>query len=499
MFDVQESFILDTESFDASTATQQDSDNTGIHWYHEALSRPLFSHWYTDKKHLSDFTSQLLQDLALDTQHHYPLQKLLLDLYLREHLTKGKGSIGLFTSNGKLTSKNSKQYRVLKAGSKIVKPVIQALADDGYIELLSGTPGHSTKIKATHKLILAMLAAGLCVTRYTCRTKWPIVHNIETDNGKTKAFIQRPLAEELGLKTLLKYNRLAAQSDISVGGAALLKYEKQGCRVFLDATGAEFGRFYGPIWQTIASEARQFITINGMGTAEHDIVSTHPLIAYALNGYDLTSLIETEGQAYELAEINTSKQSLRRIVKQALLTLFNAPDLETAVSSLKLYVNTTKSEITGKPMYRSEWAKVAHDNGYTEYEAYYWLFELLQAKHYRIADFFFSESWRRLGKVESDICVSVIGFFLARDILVLPVHDSFVCPADQAHWLAPAIQGALEHHLNMEFVNPEYLSTEKRHSGEMNTKGAQQALTTARTIRQDYKNRIQRLTMSDSV
>ena len=492
MLDMNEGF-----TYDAEIHSYQTEVTATAQWYYEQYSRPVFSHGYKNKQAIRIVVEHIANDIQCSKTRQLPLQKLLLDLFLRYKLTKGVGTIGVFTSCGKLTAKGSPQYKTFKVTGNIVRELVFALKDQGYIEHKAGQPRHSTKLRATDKLIDLMEGSGSTLNDYSCRRIWPVCYT-EIIKGedesalitKAKHRIDRAQAERLGLKKLILFNSLAIKSDIRVGTLPLLSYEKQLRRTFTDASGEFNGRMCGPIWQNLSSDARPFLTINGEGTTEYDICSTHPLIAYALNGHDLTSLIPYEGKPYELHTIDTSIRVNRRIVKQALLTMFNAADENKAFQGLRSFVNTKVDSITGELIYRTAWQRICDEQGLSETEGYYWLFKQLEHKHHRISDFFYSEGWKRLNRLESEICLEVIAYFAEdHQTIVLPVHDSFICPMSVSESLPEAIRAAISCALKIEFQNPKLLVSEKAAPDHMNSQQAMDRLTQARTIRQDFKDR----------
>jgi hypothetical protein len=467
-------------------------------WFQEFFSRPIFVHGYSDRQVINQYSELLSSDLDLKKRHNKPLRYIILDLYLRRYQTAGKGSIGVFTSHGIQTSKDSMQSSKLKSGPRNVSDIVQGLEKNGYLERKVGCKGHSSKIRATPLLIRKMEAAGFDLQNYTSRRIWPIAYTKNTaidvyaddvSFTKERVDISRPKADELGLGTMIHINSLAANSQISIGDHQFFPCEKQLRRIFTDESGLYNGRLYGPLWQNISSQARPFIEINGENTVEIDISSAHPLIAYAKMGYDLTDIISSEGRPYELEALDTENQVMRKIVKQALLTMFNASSKMEAVRALSYFISNDQCRGAGGQKYSLALRRVCTKTKLSEFHACEWIIDRLIEKHHRIDTFFFSESWKVLNKEESNICLGVVGCFSKmKSTLILPIHDSFIIPVTDYEFGVSVVKSALNQILKIDFKCPDTLVTAKEKTDNISMYEAEKLLLKARTLRQDYKD-----------
>jgi hypothetical protein len=95
-------------------------------------------------------------------------------------------------------------------------------------------------------------------------------------------------------------------------------------RVFNAASLERGGRFSGGWWQGVPSEYRPFIYIGGPDSgiakpaAEVDFSSMFPSIAYALLGKEIDEM------AYHIPSVGTPRKEVRKVIKQALLTMLMA-------------------------------------------------------------------------------------------------------------------------------------------------------------------------------
>lgn len=164
-------------------------------------------------------------------------------------------------------------------------------------------------------------------------------------------------------------------------------------RVFNNGSFDQGGRFYGGWWQHIPSEYRRFITINWAPTRELDYSNMQAAMLYAMEGREL------DGDAYSIDGIDPSRAN-RKLIKQTFFKLINAREGQKI-----------------RPPRRDQlpegwtWAQVQ---------------EALRDKHAPIAKYLNSGIGIELQKIDSEIAEDVMHSLLEDDILVLPVHDSFV-------------------------------------------------------------------------
>jgi hypothetical protein len=162
-------------------------------------------------------------------------------------------------------------------------------------------------------------------------------------------------------------------------------------RVFNNASFQQGGRFYGGWWQRVPSKYRRAITINGHLTDEFDYSNLHAAMLYAKVGSALGD------DAYSLPNVS---DEFRKLIKKTFFKLINAE----------------KGQRIAPP--RME----ALPPGLS-WEA---LQKAIVAKHEPIAEFLHSGAGLELQRIDSDIAEDVMLTLMAKDILVLPVHDSFV-------------------------------------------------------------------------
>lgn len=162
-------------------------------------------------------------------------------------------------------------------------------------------------------------------------------------------------------------------------------------RVFNNGRFTDGGRFYGGWWQSIRSDYRRFITINGTPTVEVDFSSMQVAMLYAMFAQDLKE------DAYAIEGVDPS---YRDLIKKATLKLINATGRLRAPLKSELPPNLTWEELQSA----------------------------IRERHAPIAEFLGSGEGIRLQRLDSDIAEDIMMSMLGKNIVALPVHDSFFVP-----------------------------------------------------------------------
>lgn len=180
--------------------------------------------------------------------------------------------------------------------------------------------------------------------------------------------------------------------DLDLGQPAL-------SRKFANGSFDKGGRFYDGWWQEIPSKCRQYITINWDPTRELDYASMEASILYAMVGSPL------EGDAYELDEVDRTKAN-RKLVKTAFFKMINSQQRRIAApDSLPTRSDDPSRTITWPNLQRA-----------------------VKRRHAPILRYFGSGIGVETQRTDSDVAEDVMLSMARQDILVLPVHDSFIVP-----------------------------------------------------------------------
>jgi hypothetical protein len=206
-----------------------------------------------------------------------------------------------------------------------------------------------------------------------------------------------------------------------------LAFQRQLHRIFNNSSFHQGGRFYGGWWQNIPSRYRKFVTINWAPTKELDFSNMQAAMLYAKVGKPL------EGDAYELEGIDPARY--RKLIKKTFFKLINAEGIIKAPRTDLLPFGWTWSQLQ----------------------------EALKEKHAPIAKYFNSGIGIQLQRWDSDIAEEVMLTFMERDILVLPVHDSFLVYFSQEEALKEIMATAYRKRMKKEISikpDPSFIETQ---------------------------------------
>lgn len=187
------------------------------------------------------------------------------------------------------------------------------------------------------------------------------------------------------------YNKMLKEHSITVDGDTVdLSYK----RVFHDNLKGS-GRYYSNnSFQTIKKEHRAEILIDNLPTAELDYSAIHPRILYTLEGINLSK----DWKPYDAPAAMEASRDARKI---ALLIMLFSRDRHSAVWEL-----SKKAEIA-----------------VAEAES---IVAALEEHNIQIAKHFYQKDlWKALQHYDSRIASEVLALCMARNICVLPYHDSF--------------------------------------------------------------------------
>jgi len=177
------------------------------------------------------------------------------------------------------------------------------------------------------------------------------------------------------------------------------------------------GRFYGGFWQQIPSEYRQRITIDNFLTFEMDYSTIHFSMLYQQEGIPK----EKHGDPYAIGDVD---EALRKIFKQTMNTMLNTSSFDEA-----LRVCRKSKMLLPRPRYKT-WTELLN--------------HILQY-HKPIKKYFFKQIGTELQRIDSDIAEFVmIKMINEHGLVVLPIHDSFLCRMKDLDKLIPIMHEAAD-------------------------------------------------------
>lgn len=307
-------------------------------------------------------------------------------------------------------------YNVLGLSYKILIHLVDTMKDNGYIIHHTGyfdrdtKCGKSSRMKASDSLI--ELIDSLPETMVVVDDAILMARNgnyivLKDENKKPIEYYETDLTKVWN-DLLVSYNSLVSMSRIglSVDTDFIINYDNNTVRrVFNDDSFSLGGRYYGGWWQSIKKEFRKHITINKDRTVEIDYKSFHLILAYSIAGIDYFTEIDDDPYIIDHDGLG---ERYRTLIKIITLTCFNSKSRTSAIKSINSEI--IKGNISGHPT-----MKISQ------------IISLCEKKHYRIANMFYSDIGKLLQYNDSMVAHNIIKHFTDKNIVVLCIHDSFMC------------------------------------------------------------------------
>lgn len=261
-----------------------------------------------------------------------------------------------------------------------------------------------------------------------------VLREKDTDSGEQRDIEYTDTKQTIAMrKQVDTYNRLIARTPLIVRGfprggvpKASDDFEQEGSnylidysrnqvrRIFSNGKWTEGGRFYSAWWINLPKEWRPLIYIDGSPTIEHDYSAIHPAIAYALEGLDIFDL--PGGDPYHL-DFYASYPGMRAVAKRLFNMALNANGRRSAISAFNNLVTKNHDDYG---WFRKAGLKAGK------------VLDQLCEKHRPIKSWIHSGKGPRLQYIDSEIATEVLQRLTRQKIPVLPVHDSFVCKAQDS-------------------------------------------------------------------
>ena len=259
-----------------------------------------------------------------------------------------------------------------------------------------GTPKRTGKKKKTKKIHLAVPDTEE-VQQHRQRLTWI--------NNKLR---QHCISIDLSNENLLKL-----EHELAEGGKAdednyrsLHLQRVQLTRIFSRGEMNLGGRFYRGWWQHLPGKHRPHIRINGKKTIEVDYSGMSLSIIYALNNVPFNA--DDDHYDIGLKDWTGTSDPRRKPLKKTVNALINDQDgvYRISKSELRLFGETEDS-----------------------------FMDKLLTKHPVLKDRLGSSIGLETQFIDSQIAEAVMIELLKEDIVVLPIHDSFIVPAGYQQWL----------------------------------------------------------------
>ncbi len=208
------------------------------------------------------------------------------------------------------------------------------------------------------------------------------------------------------------------------GGTNVVQFVAPLRRIFNEKL-SQGGRCYaeGGGWQILSKAERLQLQIAGESVVEVDYSQFHPALAYAELGFAAPpDAYDVPGAGRPLVKIAFNIMLNGRSRHGARWEIAHAKEMAPLVLGLDCPEGVSAFEVeAARPGYlrAAMWAAQGIINA-------------LLAKHAPIASLFFTSVGLRLQRMDSDIAEGVMREMRRREIVVLPVHDSFLAPASKS-------------------------------------------------------------------
>lgn len=216
---------------------------------------------------------------------------------------------------------------------------------------------------------------------------------------------------KIGCK-LPNYRAYERHYDFNAGRSNLrLSGSKQLYRAFSGEDGRG-GRLYGPWVQSVPSNLRRYLTINGSPTAELDYQNMQLALLYAMHRRTVP-----EDDLYQIEEQD------RDWMKAVLTTSLGVATKDEALGALR-------RKLVEANLAREGRAEALYDA--------FWNYHRRVYPHGEGAE----ALWGKLQYADSQIALRVLRYMLEQDIPVIPIHDSFIVREQHLEGLHAAMKTA---------------------------------------------------------
>ena len=225
------------------------------------------------------------------------------------------------------------------------------------------------------------------------------------------------LAEEIARRSRDKARVWSTEEDERVGSLDFSRVQLR--RIFSRGSLEKGGRFYGGWWQSIPSLYRPHIRIDGKKTIEMDYSSMALRIIYALEGISIAE----DDDLYDIGldDWRANEDERRKPIKTFVNAIMND-------ESGRFRLSQKDQTLVG----------ISHQE----------LLERVLEKHEPIKHQFSTGFGLVAQFIDSSIAEEVMLKMMQEDVLVLPIHDSFIVRAGYANWLHEEMKSAFQRILN---------------------------------------------------
>ena len=239
--------------------------------------------------------------------------------------------------------------------------------------------------------------------------------------------------------SLTTYNQYIAAQHITYSDKDNIVHEANCCltRIFNQEIGFT-GRLYRSEIQNIKSCYRQSILINGVSAVEIDYSALH--LRMLIDMYLCTDKVPYGVDAY-LLPLTQEEQMIganREAIKRAFNILLNNSKRHLACSAIQQYLNLKNKECTirsGSVLL----SRIEEAYSFLPLQVILWQSKPLAYK---------------LQNLDSEIALEIISAGVEDDVVVLPIHDSFIVQTTHKNWLQEIMGSMYRKYLRVEGMVP---------------------------------------------
>lgn len=244
--------------------------------------------------------------------------------------------------------------------------------------------------------------------RVTADCNIPSAVVLRDEDGEDKTYRSDEYIRS-SVRAVESYNKNTG--NFVVADSSGLVYDTQVRRIFNESF-ERGGRMYmtGQSVQQLSGDERPNLNVDGGPVVELDFKALHPRILYDTKGIDIGLR-----DPYQIPLTGYNPKLLRSVCKLALNIMFNSKDKRSAYRALNFKVMekldvATLSDIRYCP------GKIESSR----------ILDYLYETNKEISEYFYSDAGARLQKLDSEIMMDVVSYFVQRGKVIIPVHDSCV-------------------------------------------------------------------------
>jgi hypothetical protein len=384
-----------------------------------------------DKNTKNQSPEQLKNQKNKDLVVVYQLLSALYQAYFT--LPIGEHEVSISTSPSAYT-RDTNGILPMKFPYRSVMRALRAIEKLSWIDRKTGNTFKGyTRIRATHELAVFFQSSGFTWVSTPLVDTGDLVRLRDRESTKSKKKMELPVPktpEVIAYQALLhSYNEYLVKHCVALNltdsqlrevANAMSKttlnfHQVQLRRIFSRGSFSKGGRLYGGWWQGVPSLFRPHITIDGYRTTEVDYSSIALRIIYAKEGLEIPDCDDLYDLG--LSDWGGSQDPRRSIIKK--------------------YVNALLNDESGHfKLKRSDLVELGLSQKTLK--------RLVEQKHPAITHLFNSGVGLDAQFVDSQIALAVMHKMMAQDILVLPIHDSFIVRVGQRATLHDVMYEAFE-------------------------------------------------------